>query len=227
MLNTALSKKRGDERLAQLLNVIQPVQDEFRIPIKESRQGQQWMIDIAHVLDAPLPELDMPRPSVRSNQGTRVQQQLNHYLSQLQKQRGLSEWLMEFRRHLIDITGRWGDDLFVCYDIAGVPPTNNALESRFGRLRRDQRRISGRQFNTATLLDEGPYLIWECGDSEAQVLACLRRVATNRVDYQRRYKNLCAEQERRRLIYRLQHHQTQVFRELEIQWAAIHLGKTV
>ena len=111
-----------------------PRQDEFRIPMKEIRQGQQWIIDIAHVLDAPLPDLDMPKPSVRSNQGTCVQQQLNHYLSQLQKQRGLSDWLMEFRRHLIDITGRWGDDLFVCYDIAGVPPTNNTLESRFGRL---------------------------------------------------------------------------------------------
>ncbi len=100
---------------------------------------------------------------------------------------------MKFRQHLIDITGRWGDDLFVCYDIAGVPPTNNALESRLGRLRRDQRRISGRQFNTATLLAEGPYLIWECGDSEAQVLARLRRVAANRVDYQRRYQKLRAE----------------------------------
>ena len=216
-------------RLAQLFSVIQPVPDEFRVPMEALRQGQQWMIDIAHTLrvNAPLPELDMPRPSVRPDQGARVQQQLNRYLSQLQKQRGLSEWLMEFRQHLIGITGRWGCDLFVCYDIAGVPPTNNALESRFGRLRRDQRRISGRQFNTATLLDEGPYLISECGDSEAQVLARLRRVATNRADYQRRYQNLCAEQERRRLIYRLQHHQTQVFRELEAQWAAIHLGKTI
>ena len=157
----------------------------------------------------------------------RVQRLLNRYLSRLKKQRGLSETLIKFRQHLMDITARWGDDLFVCYDIAGVPPTNNALESRFGRLRRDQRRISGRQFNTATLLDEGPYLVWECGDSEAQVLVRLRGVAANRVDYQRRYKNLRAEQERRRLIYRLQHHQTQVFRELEAQWAAIHLGKTV
>lgn len=192
------------------------------------RQGQQWMIDIAHTLrvDVPLPELDMPTPSTRRYSGARVQQQLNRYLSQLQKQRRLSEWLMKFRQHLIAITARWGDDLFVCYDIAGVPPTNNALESRFGRLRRDQRRISGRQFNTATLLDEGPYLIWECGDSEAQVLARLRRVATNRVDYQRRYKNLRTEQERRQLIYRLQHHQTQVFRELEAQWATIRSDAT-
>jgi len=210
-----------------LLSVIQPVRNEFRVSMEELRQAQQWMIDVTHILDAPLPALDTSRPSVRANQGARVQQQLNRYLSRLQKQRGLSEWLMEFRQHLIGITGRWGDDLFVCYDVAGVPPTNNALESRFGRLRRDQHRISGRQFNTATLLDEGPYLIWECGDSEAQVLARLRRVATNRADYQRRYKNLRTEQERRHLIYRLQHHQAQVFHELEIQWVAIHSRKPV
>lgn len=185
------------------------------------------MIDIARILDAPLPELSTPRHLARSDQGARVQQVLKRYLSDLQKQSDLSEWLVEFRQHLIDITARWGDDLFVCYDVTGVPPTNNALESRFGRLRRDQRRISGRQFNTATLLDEGPYLVWECGDSEAQVLARLRRVATNRVDYRRRYQNLCTEQERRRLTYRLQHHRPAVFHELEAQWAAIHSSKPV
>lgn len=192
----------------------------------ELRQAQQWMIDIAHILDAPLPKLGPPTLSARPAQGARVQQELQDYLADLQKQTDLSEWLTNFRKHLIDITARWGDDLFVCYDIAGVPPTNNALESRFGCLRRDQRRISGRQFNTATLLDEGPYLVWECGDSETQVLSRLRRVAANRADYQRRYDILCAEQERRRLSYRLQHHRPQVFRELEAEWAAIHSGMT-
>lgn len=191
------------------------------------RQGQQWMITIAHILDAPLPEFDTSKPSGHSHSGAQIQQQLHRYLAKLKKQRGLADGLIEFRQQLMDITDRWEKDLFVCYDIAGVPPTNNALESRFGRLRRDQRRISGRQFNTATLLKEGPYLIWECGDSEAQVLARLRRVASNRMDYQRRYKHLCAEQQRRRLRYRLQHRQTQVFHELEVQWSAICSHKTV
>ena len=191
------------------------------------RQAQQWMIEIAHILDAPLPELGTPTDSAQSDQGARVRQQLNRYLADLQKEPDLAEWLVNFRQHLIAITARWGEDLFVCYDIAGVPPTNNALESRFGRLRRDQRRISGRQFNTATLLDEGPYLVWECGETEAQVLVQLRRVAANRADYQRRYQGLRTEQERRRLTYRLQHHRPAVFREFEAQWAAIHSAKTV
>jgi hypothetical protein len=210
-----------------LLTVIQPVRDQFRVPMAALRQSQQWIIDIVHILEAPLPELGRPRPSARCDQGACVRQQLNRYLSDLQKQLDLSAWRVDFRQHLIDITARWGDDLFVCYDIAGVPPTNNALESRFGRLRRDQRRISGRQFNTATLLDEGPYLVWECGDTEAQVLARLRCVATNRVDYQQRHQNLCTEQERQRLTYRLQHHRPEVFHELEAQWAVIHSGKPV
>lgn len=116
--------------------MIQPVRNEFHASMAVLRQGQQWMIDIAHILDAPLPELDASKPVVHRNQGMRVQCQLNRYLSGLKKQRGLSETLVKFRQHLVAITARWGDDLFVCYDIAGVPPTNNAFESRFGRLRR-------------------------------------------------------------------------------------------
>jgi hypothetical protein len=151
-----------------------------------------------------------------------VQRKLNRYLAALRQLPDLSEWLDTFRHHLIDITARWGDDLFVCYDIVGLPATNNALESRFGRLRRDQRRISGRQFNTATLLAEGPYLLWECGDSEAQVLTRLQRVAVNRADYQQRYRRLRAEQARRQLAYRLQHQRPKVFRKLETQWTELH-----
>ncbi len=186
------------------------------------RQAQHWLLDIAQILDTSLPQFDAQGQPPRPGQAKRVQRKLNRYLAVLRQLSDLSEWLDTFRQHLIDITARWGDDLFVCYDIVGLPATNNALESRFGRLRREQRRISGRQFNTATLLDEGPYLLWECGDSEAQVLTRLRHVAVNRADYQQRYRRLRAEQARRQLAYRLQHQRPKVFRELETQWAELH-----
>jgi hypothetical protein len=189
-------------------------------------QGQRWLIDIARILDAPLPVRSGSKQS-RGSRAKQVQRRLNRYLANLQKCSDLPDWLLAFRRHLVEITHRWGDDLFVCYDIAGVPPTNNALESRFGRLRRDQRRISGRQFNTATLLDEGPYLVWECGTSEAQVLARLRRVAMDQVDYKHRYQKLRSEQSHQQLIYRLQHHRQKVFHELEREWFEIHSHKTL
>ena len=186
------------------------------------RQAQQWLLDVVQILDTPLPQLNAQGQPPRPGKAARVQRKLNRYLAALRQLPDLSKWLDTFRQHLIDITARWGDDLFVCYDIVGLPATNNALESRFGRLRREQRRISGRQFNTATLLDEGPYLLWECGDSEAQVLTRLRHVAVNRADYQQRYRRLCAEQARRQLAYRLQHQRPKVFRDLETQWAELH-----
>jgi hypothetical protein len=107
-----------------------------------------------------------------------VQQKLERYLARLQRQRDLPDQLVDFRQHLVDRLARWGDDLLRYHDIVGLSPTNNALRcaSRFGCLRRDQRRITGRQLNTATLLDEGPYLVWKCGETEIHVLARLRRV---------------------------------------------------
>ena len=222
-----MSEKGGDARLTQLLTLIRPVRDQFRALMLHLRQGQQWLIDIVHSLDAPLPEFDAQGLVPQPGQAAKVQQQLMDYLGALPAASDRPDELVSFRQHLVGITTRWGDDLFVCYDIVGLPATNNALESRFGRLRRDQRRITGRQHNTATLLDEGPYLIWECGDTEAQVLARLRRVAANRIDYQQRYQSLRAEQTHRQLVYRLQHHRPQVFRDLEAEWTKLHSPKTI
>jgi uncharacterized membrane protein YccC len=213
-------QKGGDARLAELLQLIQPVLTDFRRPMATVRQGREWLIHIQHILDADLPQLNAAGHAPPVGKGQRVQQKLKRYLARLQRQRDLPDQLVDFRQHLVDMIARWDDDLFRCYDIVGLSPTNNALESRFGRLRGDQRRITGRQFNTATLLDEGPYLIWECGETETQVLTRLRRVAANRADYQLRYQKLRQERDHRQLAYRLQHQLPQVLRELEAQWPA-------
>ena len=120
----------------QLLALVRPVRDEFRPLLRPLHQAQAWMIDIAQILEAPLPECDAQGQPPRAGQAARVQRKLNRYLATLRKLPDLPEWLDTFRQHLIDITARWGNDLFVCYDIVGLPATNNALESRFGRLRR-------------------------------------------------------------------------------------------
>jgi len=215
-----VSQKGGDARLAELLQLIQPVLTDFRRPMTTVRQGREWLIHIQHILDADLPQLNAAGHAPPAGKGQRVQRKLDRYLARLQRQHDLPDQLVDFRQHLVDMVARWGDDLFRCYDIVGLSPTNNALESRFGRLRRDQRRITGRQFNTATLLDEGPYLVWECGETETQVLARLRRVAANRADYRHRYQKLRQQRDHRQLAYRLQHQLPQVLRELEAQWPA-------
>lgn len=66
-------------------------------------------------------------------------------------------------------------DLLSCYDIPGLPQDNLQLEGLFGRLRRHQRRISGRK-STCELRDFGQYQVLFLADSEEELLQQLRQV---------------------------------------------------
>ncbi len=67
-------------------------------------------------------------------------------------------WRQPVQTRLLDaLQKRWrsyGQELLFCYDIPGLPPDNLQMESLFGRLRRNQRRISGRK-STRELRDFG------------------------------------------------------------------------
>ena len=47
--------------------------------------------------------------------------------------------------HFLKVTQSYAPGLFHCYDVAGLPRTNNDLEHVFGRLRYQERRASGRK----------------------------------------------------------------------------------
>ena len=74
---------------------------------------------------------------------------------------------------------RWklyAQELLFCYDIAGLPQDNLQLESLFGRLRRHQRRISGRK-STRELRDFGPAQVLFLAESQAAVLRQIQQVS--------------------------------------------------
>ncbi len=60
----------------------------------------------------------------------------------------------------------YGTDLLHTYDIPGLPPDNLQIEGLFGRLRRHQRRISGRK-STRPLREFGHYQVLFSADSQA------------------------------------------------------------
>ena len=66
-------------------------------------------------------------------------------------------------------------DLLHTYDIPGLPPDNLHIESLFGRLRRHQRRVSGRK-STRPLREFGHYQVLFSADSQADLLNHLRTV---------------------------------------------------
>ena len=94
----------------------------------------------------------------------------------------------------------YGPDLLHCYDIPGLPPDNLRLESLFGRLRRHQRRISGRKA-TRELRDFGQAQVLFSAESEAALLAHIRQVPLP--DYQENRRRLAEAEVPHRLLRRL------------------------
>jgi hypothetical protein len=98
---------------------------------------------------------------------------------------------------------RWGlyaQELLFCYDIPGLPQDNLQMEALFGRLRRHQRRISGRK-STRELRDFGQAQVLFMAESQADLLRQIRQVPWAAY---RQYRQLLAEAEMpRQLFHRL------------------------
>jgi hypothetical protein len=58
-------------------------------------------------------------------------------------------------QHFLKVTRSYWPGLFPCYDIAGLPRTNNDLEHVFGAHRYHERRATGRKTGSPTLVIRG------------------------------------------------------------------------
>jgi hypothetical protein len=116
---------------------------------------------------------------------------------------------------------RWnllGEDLLHCFDIPGLPQDNLKVESLFGRLRCQQRRISGRK-STQPLRDFGHYQILFLAESEEQLLEQLRGVP---VDHYQKQRKLQAQAEAsRQFLARLHRNPEKTMQDLAKKYMAL------
>jgi hypothetical protein len=89
-----------------------------------------------------------------------------------------------------------------CYEIPGLPQDNLQLESLFGRLRRHQRRISGRK-TTRELLDFGQAQVLFIAGSPQELQDQIQRVP--RESYWMHRKRLAEAELPRQFFFRLHH----------------------
>jgi hypothetical protein len=148
-------------------------------------EGYSWVLDISDILDVPLPEpgAKLLDTSCSQREGevpellsATVQSHLDAYLERLQRRTDLNEPLLGFRRHLQKLTKRYAPGLFHCYDIPGLPRTNNDLESLFGRVRRQTLLTSGPHHAKQRLHEEGAWLLFDILHNEHEQVERLRRV---------------------------------------------------
>ena len=100
---------------------------------------------------------------------------------------------------------RWklyAQELLYCYDIPGLPPDNLQIESLFGRLRRHQRRISGRK-STRELRDFGQVQVLFLAENEAALLEQIQHIP--QPAYQAYRQRLALAEAPRQFIRRLHH----------------------
>jgi hypothetical protein len=173
------------------------------------KRQQGWLIDLQRLL----------KPSQEGETSTTSQQietKVDRYLVKLAQQ-DLDEIDRPVAEHIITtFHNRWWG-LFVCYDVPDLPPTNNALESFFSRLKTNQRRITGRKSVNGFVLRYGAYAAFvDLTETKTDLLARLRHVdqAVYRQERQQLQRILLQRQD----YHRFCHNLDTVVKELEAEW---------
>ena len=120
--------------------------------------------------------------------------------------------------------GKWLPGILHCYDIPGLPRSNLKLEARFGNLRQDQRRVSGRKETTPLRRLAPGQLLCQTLDEE-EVLRHLQSVSTE--DYWRERSKQEALEEPQRWLRRLHRDPLKALTQIDAQFSIFLKSKTV
>jgi hypothetical protein len=177
-----LQQQRTHNGLDPYLNLLHDrVQRALASTVTQAEQVRQmhiFLTQVEHYLT------EVPRPRKRSDQhetavsapGSRtVQQELERMFSDLVQQSNTCPLAWQLNRRWRSMSKTWLPGILHCYDIPGLPRSNLDLESIFGTLRREQRRISGRK-ETSPVRIFGPGQIVLLSLSDKDILPLLQSV---------------------------------------------------
>lgn len=202
-----------DPHLRYWYTVLDETLPAYASPFTEVQQALGWIEDIEAVLDIPLTTAEQPGPG-----GDAVARQLAHYLGPLADTSALTPWLTQFRDDLLALSERYWSGLFHCYDIVGLPRTNNDHENVYGQTKRQLRRQLGVSELREPLLRRGAWAV--LGVNAASPAELRHRLAqVSWEDYRaerRRYEQRQAQFGRR---YRWRHQRDAVLQDRVAAWA--------
>lgn len=162
--------------------------------------------------------LDPHEPPAR---GAIVAQQVQAYLERLQTSQAASgdAWDQQVVAHITQtFRNRWWG-LFACYEVAGLPRTNNEMETFLRRLKTGQRRITGRK-NVHDFIVRYGRLAAFLDDTESQPALLTRLLQVPLSAFAQIRAELDAFQELEQKRYRFRHNQPIFLAALETRWAA-------
>lgn len=184
----------------------------YQQPFAEVSQALGWVDGIHEVLDVPLPTNEDSGLS-----GDEVALQLAHYLGQLADLPDLSPWQVKVRQELFNRSERYWSGLFPCYDLVGLPATNNDQESLYGQTKRKLRRQRGVSELREPLLRHGAWAVIQLDvDTPDELRQRLAQVSREEYEAERiRYKRRQEQFSRR---YRWRHSRDAVLEQRLADW---------
>jgi hypothetical protein len=186
----------------------------------ELRQVHRWLVDLARIL-----EPDDPTTARPPRTGAQVRSEVELALGQLTVlclAGAVPEWLRPKVEHLVTVLRRLRGGLYHCYDVPGLPRTDNAMEQFYRRVKSEQRRITGRKRADAFVVRVGGFAVYATAASTVPEAALLQQLAdVPAAHWQQERSTLRANQDRQVKMRRFRLHPATYLAELEARWAAI------
>jgi hypothetical protein len=206
-----LLAERYAPRLAQLYQGLQSALAPFAQTYQAFQQGAAWLRDIAYILEP---------TATQAVRGEQVAGQLRDYLDTVLRWPDVTPTYDAFRRHLDKVSRSYWPGLFHCYDVPGLPRTNNELESRFRDTGRRLLRTTGQQGLTQRMLQrQGAWELLPRPPTEAQLLDAVCQTPPEDLAQER--QRFAEHRQRFRLQSRsLRQIQTQ-FNQLRQRWSTL------
>ena len=215
-----MPRKKGDSRLARLRTLIRRAEERCGARAAEVRQAHGWLLEIARRLEPPPPDVPEPAPT-----GAEVRERVETCLTELSTAcatGAIAAWLRPKLEHLVTVLRRLGAGLYHCYDVAGLPRTDNDLEQFYRRLKTQERRITGHKRSDRFVVRVGGFAAYAAaasGEPEASVLKALAAVPAPA--WQQERALLRANQERQAKMRRFRLRRAAYLADLEARWAQL------
>jgi hypothetical protein len=177
-----------------------------------------WLEEIARRLE---PDLQAPVDQVRS--GVQVRARVEGYLGEIAAAASADAfpaWLRPSVDQLRAVLLHLGPHLYQCYDVPGLPRTNNDREQFYRQLKASERRITGHRRSDSFVVRVGGFAAYAVTASRLPERLLQERLAgVSAKDWQEERAILRATQERQAKLRRFRLRRDRYLADLEARWA--------
>ncbi len=189
--------------------------------VTELRRVHAGLLELARQLEPPTRD----EVEAGTRPGAVVQRRVELHLERLDADLAagrVPDWLREPVRYLGVVLRRLGEGLYHCYDIPGLPRTDNALEQFYRRVKTEQRRITGRKRADAFVVRVGGFAVYATaasGTTETVLRAHLASVPA--IAWQLQRVHLRQTQARQTKMRRFRLRRAAYLSDLEARWTVL------